>query len=294
MIPGLLKPLLAIPVLLAGVPLLRWLFRDTWRELDGEAHRHRKERLAEGVSDRRPLVGLVICAAALTFIRFYGMRPTYAGIVRPILAEWDSAHGGSLRLLRYDELWGWAWWTGIRVLGYLAPLGVWKLYFPKDSILDFGFRAKGGFRELWICGLLLAAVVPAVLLASREPDFRMVYPLYRASSRSWFDLLLWEGLYFLQFFALEAFFRGFGIGVLRRSFGSGAIFAMAVPYCMIHFDKPYFEAMGAILTAIVLGSLCARTRSIYPGFLMHITVAGLMDGLALLQRNALPTSFWPP
>ena len=294
MLPDLLKPLLAIPVLIVAVPLLWWLFRGTWRELDEEALRHRRESIAGEGFDSRPLVGLVICAFVLAFIRFYGWRSTYAGVVRPFLAEWDSLHGGTLRLLKYDELWGWAWWSGMNVIGYLAPLALWKVFYPKDSILDFGLRAKGCFREMWICGVLLAAVLPAVWLASRELDFRMVYPMYKASARSWFDLLLWEGMYFLQFFALEAFFRGFGIGMLRRSFGSGAVFAMAVPYCMIHFGKPYFEAMGAILTAIALGSLCARTRSIYPGFLMHISVAALMDGLALFQRNALPTSFWPP
>ena len=77
------------------------------------------------------------------------------------------------------------------------------------------------------------------------------------------------------------FFRGFWLGALRRSFGSGAIFAMAVPYCMIHFGKPFLEANGAIVAGIALGSLTMRTKSIYQGFLVHITVAGLMDWLAL-------------
>ena len=100
-------------------------------------------------------------------------------------------------------------------------------------------------------------------------------------------------MYFVQFFALEMFFRGFWLGALRRSFGSGAIFAMAVPYCMIHFGKPFLEANGAIVAGIALGSLSMRTKSIYQGFLVHITVAGLMDWLALSHRHALPTVFWP-
>jgi hypothetical protein len=36
-----------------------------------------------------------------------------------------------------------------------------------------------------------------------------------------------------------------------------------------------------------------KTKSIYQGFLVHITVAGLMDWLALSQRHALPKIFWP-
>ena len=68
---------------------------------------------------------------------------------------------------------------------------------------------------------------------------------------------------------------------------------MCVPYCMIHFGKPYFEANGAIVVGVVLGSLSMRTKSIYAGFLVHITVALMMDLLALSHRNALPHTFWP-
>ena len=54
-----------------------------------------------------------------------------------------------------------------------------------------------------------------------------------------------------------------------RSFGAGAIWSMVVPYCMIHYGKPYLEACAAIIAGVVLGSLAMRTRSIYAGFLVH-------------------------
>ena len=63
---------------------------------------------------------------------------------------------------------------------------------------------------------------------------------------------------------------------------------------MIHFGKPFLEANGAIVAGIALGSLSMKTKSIYQGFFVHITVAGLMDWLALWHRHALPTVFWPP
>jgi membrane protease YdiL (CAAX protease family) len=99
-------------------------------------------------------------------------------------------------------------------------------------------------------------------------------------------------IYFAQFLALEFFFRGWMIAVLRRTLGIAAIFAMAVPYCMIHYGKPYLEAHGAIVAGVVLGSLSMKTRSIYAGFLLHITVAFGMDFLSLYKRGALPTVFW--
>ena len=72
-----------------------------------------------------------------------------------------------------------------------------------------------------------------------------------------------------------------------------AIFAMAVPYCMIHYGKPYLETNGAIVAGIVLGSLAMRTRSIYAGFLVHATVAVLNDILALTRKHALPELLSP-
>ena len=37
-----------------------------------------------------------------------------------------------------------------------------------------------------------------------------------------------------------------------------------------------------------------RTKSIYSGFLVHITVALSMDFLALYHRHGIPTLTWPP
>jgi membrane protease YdiL (CAAX protease family) len=206
----------------------------------------------------------------------------------------DVVHPRAIKLVKYDELYGFSWWVFARVLGYaVVPLAVWKMCFPDDSLLDMGLRVRGFFKHAWIYGAFLAIVLPVMLLVSRQADFGTYYPFYKNSSRSWYDFLSWEAMYFAQFFALEVFFRGFWLGALRRSFGSGAIFAMAVPYCMIHFGKPYLEANGAIIAGIALGSLSMKTKSIYQGFLVHITVAGLMDWWALSHRQALPTVFWP-
>jgi membrane protease YdiL (CAAX protease family) len=157
-----------------------------------------------------------------------------------------------------------------------------------------GLRVKGLSKHIWIYALCLAIVVPAMIFVSRQPDFGTYYPFYKNSSRSWFDLIIWEGIYFAQFFALEMFFRGIWLGAMRHSLGSAAIFSMCVPYAMIHYGKPYLEANGAIVAGIVLGSLSMRTKSIYSGFLVHITVAVSMDLLALSHRHALPHAFWAP
>jgi membrane protease YdiL (CAAX protease family) len=288
-----LRPLVPIPLLLVILPALWWFFRDTWRELDDDATRWRLESAQLGRTDFRPFVALAMCAVILTLQEYYGGRGYFDELVRPALARIAVNHPKAIRIVKYDELYSFGWWAVTRVGGYVLPFALWRLFFPEDSLLDMGLRARGFFKHAWIYGAFLAVVLPTMLIVSRQPDFGSYYPFYKGSSRSWFDFLVWEGMYFVQFFALEMFFRGFWLGALRRSFGSGAIFAMAVPYCMIHFGKPFLEANGAIVAGIALGSLSMKTKSIYQGFFVHITVAGLMDWLALSHRHALPTVFWP-
>lgn len=289
-----LKALLPLPILALLAPAVWRFFRGTWLDLDREATEHRAASVALGEVDLRPAAALVITAVVLTLQEYYGGRPTFDHFVSPWLQGLDPAHP-RLKFAKYADLYGYAWWVGTRVLGYvLIPLPLWKLLFRKDSVLDMGFRWAGFWSHAWIYALCLCGVVPAMLLVANQPDFGEYYPFYKLSSRSWFDFLAWETIYFAQFLALETFFRGWLVGALRRTLGSGAIFAMCVPYCMIHYGKPYLEAHGAIVAGVVLGSLAARTRSIYWGFLVHITVAFSMDFLSLWKRGALPTTLWAP
>ena len=285
-----IKALIPLPIVAALAPLVWLFFRDTWKQLDREAEAARDRG---GLDFRRPAAVMIIVALVLTLQEYYGGRAFYDSWWRPWLTELEAHGHPKINLAKYDEYYSYCWWVASRVTGYvLIPFPLWKLLFPEDSLLDFGLRGRGFTKHLWIYGLCLAVVVPAMLLVSSQPDFGNYYPFYKLASRSWFDFGIWEGIYWLQFFALELFFRGWIVGALRKSFGAGAIFVMAAPYCMIHYGKPYLEAHGAIVAGVVLGSLAMRTRSIYSGFLVHITVAFSMDFLALWHRHALPTSFW--
>lgn len=280
-----------IPVLLLVAPVLYFFFRKTWQELDEEARQHHISRTAP---DYRPAVCLSLVAVTLTLHHYYGGRSFYLAALEPQLRAWELAGHSWLRLDQFSELYGFTWWVTARILGYVVvPLLVWRMLFRQDSILDMGLRVRGFFSHLWIYGLAFLGVLVAMWVVARQSEFVNYYPFYKKASRSWFDLLAWESMYFLQFFALEFFFRGWMLQALRKTMGAAAVFVMAVPYCMIHYGKPYMESHGAILAGIFLGSLAMRTKSIYAGFLLHITVAGLMDALALYSRHGFPTRFWP-
>ena len=42
------------------------------------------------------------------------------------------------------------------------PLVAWKVFFPKDSLLDMGLRTRGLRSHVWIYGLCLAVVLPFI------------------------------------------------------------------------------------------------------------------------------------
>lgn len=233
-----------------------------------------------GKVDLRVLVVLCTTAVALTLIEYFGDRATYGTFVGKY---WPEFYGH-----RYYELSTYAYWTGARFLGYVVLPWLVALFMPGERLRDQGLSPRGFVRHLWIYGLLFLIVLPAVVMVSYTPAFQHTYPFYDLAGRSWFDLLAWEGLYGLQFFALEVFFRGFMIHPLRRSMGTNAVFCMAVPYCMIHYHKPLPEVLGAVVAGTVLGTLSLATGSIWCGVLIHVSVAWTMDGLSLAHTVGIP------
>ncbi len=244
--------------------LVRPITTDQWRAID-------KDSLGEnsGRTSWVVLVVMLVTCASLTMQEYLGDRSTFD--------EWFKEH----RRHEYFELWSFVWWSGWRVVGYVVLPVIVIVLMPGQRLRDYHLSFAGFWKKLWIYGAMFLAILPAVLLASRSGSFRHTYPFYRLANRSEFDLWAWEALYAIQFVSLEFFFRGFLLQGLRRAMGANAIFVMIVPYCMIHFQKPWLETSGAIFAGLILGTLAMRTRSIWGGVLIHIGVAVTMDVLAL-------------
>lgn len=152
------------------------------------------------------------------------------------------------------------------------------------SLKDHGlnFKIEKGAVQLFLLALLF--MLPLVIYFSGTDSFQNRYPFYETPSHklnSW--QIAWELLYVSQFFALEFFFRGFIVHYLKSKIGIYSIIAMTIPYCMIHFGKPYPETIGAVVAGLVLGTFSYKSGSIWLGFFLHIAVALSMDALAFFN-----------
>jgi membrane protease YdiL (CAAX protease family) len=277
----------------------RRFFLETWKEIDREAAEERAQRAAAGLTgyDWRPLVVLCTGGVFLALMEYFGHgSPPPNAVVS--LVDLQNAFGsegiwGAMSLSHFRRLTDFVWWSGWRVLGFFVlPALVVKLGF-RGRLVDYGLSTAGFLRHAWLYAVLFAIVLVTVVIVSYDEHFRAYYPFYKQASRSWYDFWAWELLYAAQFFSLEFFFRGFWLKAAKRSMGSHAIYAMVVPYCMIHFGKPFPETLVSILAGLALGTLAMRTRSIWSGFLIHVGVAISMDLAVLIQTDALPTRWWP-
>ncbi len=287
----------------------RRFFLDTWREVDREATAARAAREAAGLGyDWRPIVAYLAAAVVLTLQEYFGDRTAFNALVsRGFVIEWGGGPNAPathhLQLLkpmtwaqdpRWNELYGLIYWSFTRSLGYFIIPVLVMLFWRRDRLREYGLRTRGFLEHAWIYALFFGIVLVAVVIVSQTGEFSHYYSFYRDASRSWFDFAAWELVYASQFFTLEFFFRGFLVFAGREAMGSAVIMAMVTPYCMIHFGKPWAEALAAILAGTVLGTLSLKTRSIWSGFLIHVTVAISMDMAALLQTRGLPGGFHLP
>ncbi len=278
----------------------RRFFLEAWEEINRDAFG--EDRWPAHKVDLRPLCVLLVAASVLTLQEYIGGMGDFRRLIRFVLEE-DNAIGspfwyamlGWLAPLAeeirrpdgYYSLWQLGYWAITRIGGYvLIPLMVLPLL-PGVRVRDLGLSFKGLREHLWLYAVLFCPVLVSVVIVSFRGDFSSYYPFYR-DIRGWHDLLIWEGLYFCQFVALEFFFRGFLLHPLKRTMGAYAIFVMVVPYCMIHFGKPFLECFAAVIAGVVLGTLSLRTRSIWCGAMIHISVALTMDLAALIQTGRLP------
>ena len=143
----------------------------------------------------------------------------------------------------HDNLYGLIWWVFVNLIFYFAIPAVAVKFWQRRDLAEIGLahRIEPGFAKL--LAVCIAVMLPLTYLMSLTSGFASKYPFLQIYDGPYWStaLLVWELVYFLQFFGLEFFFRGFLVHSLKPSLGVYSILAMTVPYTMIHFQKPPAE-----------------------------------------------------
>jgi membrane protease YdiL (CAAX protease family) len=237
--------------------------------------------------DRKAVFALLYTAAGLTGIFYLKNPDSVAAFLR---GTRFSSFGESIAQSPNNNLPALGWWVAIVMLFYFVVPALFIKFYYRESLSDYGLnlRIEYGFAKIFFAAA--AIMLPLVYLMSLTSSFAAKYPflkIYNGEPYIGTTLLIWELIYFVQFFGLEFFFRGFLVHSLKPALGIYSIFAMTVPYCMIHFGKPPAETISAIGAGIFLGWLSYRNGNIWLGLLLHCTVAFLMDVLALYNKGLL-------
>ncbi|OQW39875.1 MAG: hypothetical protein A4S08_06590 [Proteobacteria bacterium SG_bin4] len=243
--------------------------------------------------DLKVVLICLIVALSLTCTRYLGNPWFVISILDDLnllrLAEMlqgmiDDPVNGQLYMLTY--------WATVVIFFYLVvPIGIiWFVF--KEKLSDYGLRSEGALKDYPLYLYMLVFMIPLVIYFSGSESFLERYPFYEVGkNESLFPkFFIWEMIYFLQFAALEFFFRGFILHGTKQRFGFYAIFVMVIPYCMIHFGKPMAETIAAIFAGVVLGYFSLKSKSIWLGVMIHCSVALTMDLCALYRKSEFQMS----
>jgi uncharacterized protein len=238
-------------------------------------------------TDKNTAFAMVYAAIAMTG-NYYLSKPQN-------IADWlkntsFAEFGNFLVATDTNNLPALSFWIFVLFLFYfVVPTLIIKFIFNRH-LSDYGLNFKIE-KDFWKIYLQCAGVmIPLVYVVSLTEGFSNKYPFLGVyDNQPYFSstLLIWELIYFFQFFGLEFFFRGFLVNSLKPKLGIYAIFVMTIPYCMIHFGKPPLETLAAIFAGIFLGWLSYKNNNIWLGLLLHCTVAFEMDILALHHKGLL-------
>jgi len=231
----------------------------------------------------RGLTGLLGGCLCLLLLRFLFIQSEQQNWF-PFL-EWLGC--SQLQQLKDNHLGSLCFWAVGCLFCYALIPALLIRFVLRERLKDYGLRLPRGKETLPLLGLGLAVMAPLVFLASQSLGFLKVYPFYDPHWDGFpgWDFFLWESLYAMQFLALEFFFRGFLIHSTLPVMGAWSIPVMVMPYCMIHFQKPFPEALASIFAGLFLGWLGLKTRSVLPGFALHAGVAWAMDLMALYRKG---------
>ncbi len=259
------------------------LFLSTWKNVAQSSIDYQATN--KGI-DKKVILILIYTAVGLSIVRYYGKPTFYLNCITGDSSDFQKWYYYYFLGSPLGDFHSLIWWVSSVVIVYLiVPIMIVRFIF-KERIMDYGFTFNNVKKDYPLYLTMLIIMLPIVFIASSTKGFQAHYPFFQPEKNHLFPLFfLWQIAYFFQFVAVEFFFRGFILHGIKYRFGIYSIFVMIIPYCMIHFGKPFEETIAAIIAGIILGTLSLKSRSIFLGVIIHYTVAITMDVFALWREG---------
>jgi membrane protease YdiL (CAAX protease family) len=230
--------------------------------------------------DRRTTTAFIVAILLLVVFQYFGKPESYRGALAATFQPLYDALLGSRAGMAPFAHWG----ISSLVIRVLIPFAV-ILFVFGEPLSNYGWRWRGTLKHVPMYAALYVLMLPLILWAASLSSFQQKYPFYKGAGADGTTLGLYELFYGIQFLGVEFFFRGFLTFALFRRFGYNALLIMAIPYVMVHFNKPLPETFGALGAALILGAFALRAGSCIPGAFLHWAVGITMDLLAISKQG---------
>jgi hypothetical protein len=162
------------------------------------------------------------------------------------------------------------------VLGFLIPVAILMGIFRRKAV-DIGLGLGDWKLALGLMGAYLPLVIIGTWFLSSGDGFIAQYPHHSPASRDWTIFLIYEAFFLFYWVGWEYLWRGFVLFGTRRTFGIHAIIVQALPFAVLHFNKPFAEATLSIVGAVALGGLVWRCRSFWIAVPIHAAQMLILD-----------------
>jgi ABC-2 type transport system permease protein/sodium transport system permease protein len=221
------------------------------------------------------------------------MFPSYF-LLSALVAQWESAPI--------------EWRVGFMVFGTVLIFGAFPLIFAAQGRVApaSGFQLHkapfAAFIAAVLLGLSLWPFVLEILLALRRLNLASFGPVYeqkiQALVAGWRQL---PAVVIIVAYAVvpavfeELFFRGYLFSALRaHTRPAMVIFGSAVLFGLFHVVFSFNRFLPSTLLGVVLGWLCWRTRSVFPGMFLHACHNAFLVAVAYYQDEITRLGWFIP
>lgn len=177
----------------------------------------------------------------------------------------------------WRELLPWGWWFGMQgILGFLIPVGILMGVFRLKAA-EIGIGLGDWRLALWLMAAYLPLVVIGTWVLSSGDAFLTQYPHYSPAARDWKLFAIYHAFFLAYWVGWEYLWRGFVLFGTAPRLGVLAIVVQAVPFAVLHFNKPFPEALLSLVGGVALGALVWRCRSFWIAVPIHAAQMLILD-----------------